>query len=206
VRARSLALVLSFLGLPATSAAGEPSRVTSVAYKTWIWPQRKTSGRFLGYARVGQSVALREPGLFPGEGCSGGFYAIEPRGWICNDRTVTTEATTDFLEADAHTRPSDGAFPYRYALSNGAPMYARVPTTAEQKKHEWRYLPAGQWLPLGMFQRGHEALAVSAPIAPADALPEFLGDGGGARGKPLELFVRSIPHGSMLSFTRRNAI
>jgi lipoprotein-anchoring transpeptidase ErfK/SrfK len=55
---------------------------------------------------------------------------------------------------------------------------------------------------LPLFQRGHEQLAVGAPIAAVDPVPSFLDGGGSARMPSFGLLRRSIPHGSMLAFTR----
>jgi len=177
-------------------------RLTSQQYQTWIWAKPRTGGRFLGTIRVGSSVALRSTERVAGQGCPGGFFRIEPRGYVCADRTVTLEPDTPFLRAVAHSLPDRGPFPYRYALSNGAPMYNRIPTARDRQRTEWRYGPAGSYRPLGRFQRGHEALAVDQPIAAVDAVPSFLLGGGSARGRPLQAFRRTIPHGSMLSYTR----
>lgn len=198
--------------MPPAGAAGDGSgasserdgrgRIWSQDYQTWIWARPKVGDRFLGIIRVGQSVALRSSARVGGEGCPRGFFAIEPRGFVCFDRTVSLSGETPFLHAVRETMPRDEAFPYDYALSGGAPMYARLPTPAEQRKHEWRYGKAGTWVPLPMFQRGHEQLAVTEPIAPRDPMPTFLAQGGSARGVSFELLRRSIPHGSMLSYTR----
>lgn len=188
---------------PPEASIDDGPRLTSIAYKTWIWPRPNASGRFLGYMRVGNRVKLKSTELVPGMNCRKGFYAIEPRGYVCNDRTVTLEATSDFIEANAHTLPVDGPFPYRYALSNGAPMYARVPTAREQKRYEVQYGKAGDFVPMGMWQKGHEHLAVTDPIAPSHPMPAFLTGGRDAYGRqPLGLLKRSIPHGSMLAYTR----
>jgi lipoprotein-anchoring transpeptidase ErfK/SrfK len=185
---------------PAVEVDDAP-RITSVAYKTWIWPRPQASGRFLGYIRVGSSVKLKAPQIVPGANCPGGFFAIEPHGYVCNDRTVTRERETPFLEANAHTLPADDAFPYRFALSNGAPMYARLPTPAEQKRERWAYGEAGTFVKMGMFQAGHEHLARTDPITPTHPVPEFLSAGRDAYGRePMALLRRDIPHGSMLAF------
>ncbi|HZO13245.1 MAG TPA: L,D-transpeptidase [Polyangiaceae bacterium] len=201
---------------PVLAAQSEPSqaksvpddkdsgpRVTSIRDRTWIWREPKVEGeRWLGYIRVGQSVRLRAPEKVRGIGCSQGFFAIEPRGYVCHDKTVTLERDTPFLRANAHAMPRSDSFPYEWAISSGAPMYARLPTPEEQQKTEWRYGKAGEHAPLAPFQRGHEHLAVTDPIAPNDPLPEFLKSRTTARGGKLELLRRSIPHGSMLSYTR----
>jgi hypothetical protein len=124
---------------PARATAESPVRLTSVASKTWIWAKPATSGRFLGYMRIGQSVALSAPEPVRGVGCPRGFYRVEPRGYVCHDRTVTLGGEPvhrAFLRANAHTAPRAGAFPYEYALSNGAPMYSRLPSEGEQRRVE----------------------------------------------------------------------
>jgi hypothetical protein len=187
--------------LPAPSPPPGP-RLWSQQYLTWIWAKPQVKGRFLGTIRVGDSVALRSEDKVVGQGCRRGFFQIEPRGFVCHDRTVTRDSNTSFLKAVEATAPVAGPFPYRYALSNGAPMYLRVPSALEQKRSEWRYGKAGEFRPLGMFQRGHEHLATTQPIEPEHGIPDFLRDGGSARGKVKQLLRRTIPHGSMLSYTR----
>jgi hypothetical protein len=201
------ALIALIVMLPllttAEAHAGEPTELTSVRYKTWIWPKPKKGGRFLGYMRVGQQVALRSPELVRGEGCRKGFYRIQPHGYVCNDRTVTVGAETAFLRANKHTLPRSGAFPYEFAISNGAPMYGRLPNQKEQKRSEWQYGKAGTFTPLSMFQRGHEHLAVTDPIEGKHAVPPFLASGTGARPGHIQPLVRrTLPHGTMMSFMR----
>ncbi|MBM4374987.1 MAG: L,D-transpeptidase [Deltaproteobacteria bacterium] len=189
-----------------------PARLYSVASRTWIWPTPRVpkgkpgdgaSRRFLGYVRVGGSVPLVSSELVQGTNCRGGFVAVAPRGYVCLDATVTLDASTPFLANDAATRPAEGAFPYRYALSNGAPMYTRLPTAREARRKEGPLGPAGRFLPLPLFQRGHEALATLDPIAAVDPIPDHVARRVTARERrPLEVLARTIPHGSMLSFTR----
>jgi len=176
--------------------------LTSVRTRTWIWPKPSTGKRFLGYMRVGQRVALRSTELVPGQGCAGGFYAVAPRGYVCRDRTVTLARSTPFLRANAHTMPASGPFPYHWALSNGAPMYTRVPTADEQRRVERRFGAAGSFAPLSFFQRGHEQLASREPIEPSGPAPAFVAGGVGAFGVPRPLVKRTIPLGSMLAYTR----
>ena len=75
-------------GAEPASEQGAP-RLPSRGYVTWIWPQPSTQGTFLGYVRVGQSIAMKTGELVRGKGCPGGFHAVEPRGYVCSDRTVT---------------------------------------------------------------------------------------------------------------------
>jgi hypothetical protein len=157
----------------------------------------------LGYVRVGQSVRLKSLTTTPGENCRLGFYQVEPRGFVCNDSTITLDPEHRFLRNNAVTNPDSGAHPYRFALSNGAPMYARLPTESEQQRYEGSFGKAGTFARRGYFERGYEHLATTAPIVASDEPPDFVAQGLAANGHaPLSLLVRPIPHGSMLSFTR----
>src|SRR5262249_30766668 len=128
--------------------------------------------------------------------------AIEPRGYVCNDRTVTLKPEDRFLAAARATDPGSGPFPYRYALSNGSPMYNRIPTRAEQVRFERTYGPVGKWLSLHKAIAAHEDLATFDSIAPKDSAPAFLLDGKPADTDRLGLVRQTIPLGSMLSYTR----
>jgi lipoprotein-anchoring transpeptidase ErfK/SrfK len=179
-------------------------RLFSTAPTTWIWtePKRAPKGE-LGYVRVGRSVALREPEPRPGPGCPSGFYAVEPYGWICRDRTVSLDASDRYVRASALAAPRKALLPFGYALSNGAPMYRRLPTRAEWEKEERWLGPAGSFGALSWGNKGHELLAEVRAIPPADPMPFFLLNGGSAASeRPLGLVRRQIPLGSMLAFSR----
>ena len=185
---------------PPPSAA---ARLTSQGYVTWVYSRpRADEHRFLGYIRYGTSVALRSTDTVRGENCPGGFYPVEPRGFVCKDRTVTLAPTPAFLAQAAATAPSPGPFPYRYALSNGTPMYNRVPTPDEARRRENPFGPAGKWQPLYRTLAAHEDLASPEPIVASGATPPFLTLGGLAAEGRIGLERQVIPLGSMLSFTR----
>lgn len=188
---------------PAEEPPAEPPkpRITSIDYVTWIWPAPRVNQPFLGYIRVGEAVPLKTENKVQGPGCAGGFYAVEPRGYVCNDRTVSRAPDAVFLSEIEATRGGSGPLPYRYAISNGSPMYARLPTSEEQQRFERPYGPAGRHAPLSKYLRSHEDLAIEEPILAKDPVPpHLLPDSGRAR--PLDLIKDVIPLGSMLSFTR----
>jgi lipoprotein-anchoring transpeptidase ErfK/SrfK len=171
-------------------------RLTSVAATSWIYPRPKVDARTLGYVRTGASVTLRATELVSGEGCKRGFYAVEPRGFVCNDATVTLAPSERFLALAAAIAASAGPLPYRYAYSDRAPMFTRVPTPEEQKRAEVRI--GG---PIRAKRRStYEDLASSDAFEPVDAAPSFLDAlPGEARRSP---FREELPAGSMLSFTK----
>jgi len=182
-------------------------RLYAVEGIPWIFPTPVKKGeRYLGYIRVGESVALRAPEPVPGLGCARGFWAIEPRGYVCNDSTVSREAPVEAAKAFEATLPVEGPFPYKYAISNGAPMYNRVPTAREQARVERPLGPAGHFEPLSKFLSAHEDLAVVEPIAPTDPLPSFLEGGQMVRPGRFDLVRQMIPRGSMLSYTKAFAV
>ena len=186
-------------------ARGEAvSRLWSIAPTTWIWTEPKKAPRGeLGYVRVGRSVALREPEPRPGPGCPSGFYAVEPYGWVCRDSSVTLDASDRYVRASELAAPRKALLPFDYALSNGTPMYRRLPTRAEWEKEERWFGPAGSFGPLSWGNKGHEQLAQVRAIPASDSTPFFLEQGGSAASdRPVGLVRRQIPLGSMLAFTR----
>ncbi len=189
---------------PATEPSGPAKpRIYSIGQTTWI--RRKpevTEGQFLGYVRTGHSIALRSNEKVPGNGCPKGFYQVEPRGFVCDDTTVTASPRTGFKLAAAATMPEKGPFPYHYALSDGTPMYNRVPTKAEQARYEpaWAYKP-GVFHKLPKTLRSHEELAASEPIPKTTEVPSFLRDGGSAKEAPYDLVEQMLPIGAMVSYT-----
>lgn len=179
-------------------------RIYSAGYATWIWPHPTKVGRKLGYVRVGQSVPLRS-GVEPvkGHGCPRGFYPVQPRGWVCLDRSATLDPFDRYVAAMALSDPADEPLPFNYALSNGTPMYKRLPSKAEWTKTERFLGPAGAFKPLSWGNRGHEKLAEVREVPARDALPSFLERGGAAgTSQPLRLVRRTIPLGSMLAYTK----
>lgn len=194
------------------------ARLTSRGYVTWIYGRPKVDGRYIGYIRYGTSVALREPDLVQGKGCPSGFFAIEPRGYVCNNRTVTRSPPASAVAMAAATAGSPGPYPFGFAYSDGAPMYNRLPYPDEQARVERRF---GRLRPrrTGEPRRevasrkasgkrrtkhhsSYEDLAVEDPIEPRDDIPAGIeGHGMIADGRE-GLLRETLPPTSMLSFTK----
>jgi hypothetical protein len=158
--------------------------------------------RLIGLLRYGTSVALHSTELVPGEGCRGGFYAIEPRGFVCNDRGVTLTPSQRFLDAAATAAPVPGPLPFRYAWSDGAPMYYRIPEPSEQRR-ETSFGPAGDKRRPFKARRGtYEDRAELDAIEPTDPVPPFLAGGGMVADDRAGLVKETLLRGSMVSFSR----
>lgn len=187
---------------PEPSVPSTVPHLRSLALGTWIWPTPSATGRYLGYVRVGRSIALRAEKLVPGPKCFGGFYAVEPRGYVCNDRTVLRH---DAKPREVRASGSGGTaqpLPYRYAISDGAPAYRRLPTAEEQRVREWAFGPARRPTGPPRYAWGHEHLASPDPIAPVDPLPESAATRSATRTRGLQPLRRILHPGTMFAFTK----
>jgi hypothetical protein len=184
------------------ASEGTAPRLTSRGYVTWIYARPNARERFVGYIRNGSSVALRGTELVSGEGCPGGFYAVAPRGYVCNDRTVTRAPSALRVETTAAAARVAGPFPFHYAFSDGAPMYNRVPTRVEQDRTEVGFGPRGAARRPYARPSVYHDLARLDGIEAADPVPAFLASGGVAAEGRLGLVKDAVPAGSIVSFTR----
>jgi lipoprotein-anchoring transpeptidase ErfK/SrfK len=186
-------------------------RITSVGLFTQIYVMPSKRSYPLGYVHVGGSVALRRPEPLRTDGCETAWYAVEPRGFVCNDNTTLLETEQRHLSPSAERllkgfrtmAPSDGPLPYGYAISLGTPMYGRIPAPEEQKRQEAIFGDAP--LAFGAWAKGHDGLASGDPIEVGDELPWFLANGSFSpatvRGRDGGRLVRKrAPRGSMISY------
>jgi hypothetical protein len=186
-------------------------RLTSVSVVTNIFPGPGLKyGGNIGYLHQGSSIALRNRDPVRGRpDCPTAWYAVEPRGWICNDNTTVLQTERRILgeNVDRLVRglqagaSSDGPLPFGYAMSLGVPMYGRIPTAAEQNQNEWMYGAPGR--PLGPWARGYDGLASGGSTEASPEIPWFLENGEFApinvRGEG-RLIRKVVPRGSMISF------
>ena len=163
----------AFHGFDRFIARSTGPRLGSIAKETWVRAEPSRHARRIGYLRAGAIVQRGgEPEGF--EGCKGGWYKIEPRGYVCIDRTATLDLDAPQMRA-SRTQPRMDGLPYDYAIARlpGPVFYTRVPTPAEQNREE---------SDLGFHMREAKAMERdSSFVAPphGDPLPGFLlgGDG-----------------------------
>lgn len=149
----------------ATSASAEPSAVEEVdgptepavaaspaaptlgarAYATIVYEKPSTSSARLGYLRLG-AVVERSPEPAGTRGCKGGWYAIEPRGFVCTGEDASIDPNDPVVRA-ASVRPNrDAPMPYHYGFVRSVlPMYLRVPTSQQQFKSEFKLEEHLEW-------------------------------------------------------------
>lgn len=193
---------------PVTAATDARPRIASIGPHTWIYKRPEAKGLALGRVRMGESVPLKSGKPVTGPGCGRGWYEVEPRGWVClRTGNTTLDAHDPYFQALAASAPArDAAWYYRYAYSNGAPMYSRVPTPAEQAREDGKYGPRGAFKKLDEWARGHEELLLATPVAATDPVPEVFAGGkrhvGGGTRDPRRLIWRTIPNGSIVAYTK----
>jgi hypothetical protein len=179
-----------------------PARVHSRDGVAWVFAEPRKSARMIGYVRPGQSVRIRQTEPKPGPGCPRGFLAVEPIGWVCVDRTATLDSADVQVRMLEPYAPGPGPLPFEYALSNGAPMYRRLPSREEWQASERFYPRAGTYRELSWGNRAHAALAEERPIAPTvKAHPSsWSGEKHPPGSRDRAIVRREIPLGSMLAY------
>src|SRR6185503_13509026 len=72
------------------SPTGE--RAASIAWRTWIYTDVGPQRTRYGYLRAGAVLDVRGPAI-TNSGCEGGWYRVNPRGFICLGLGATLELT-----------------------------------------------------------------------------------------------------------------
>jgi len=130
--------------IPSPVTAGDRPLLGVTSFVATVYKDPRDSAKKLGYLRVGTKV-VRSAEPVGKSGCPGGWYQIEPRGYVCAGEDATTDLDTPILKA---SRPPDlkTALPYRYAFVRAVlPMYVRVPTAEEQYKSEFKLKEHLDW-------------------------------------------------------------
>jgi hypothetical protein len=132
-------------------------------------PDRKDVVR-LGYFRDGESIPIKG-GPTKKRNCPEGWYELAEGGFVCGQFVSATQ-TPDML----HPPLTDGPLPYRYGLNltNGAPLYRRVPWRSEREANEKHLL-------VGKTHDGDLARAQRAAIEDDGGVPWYLQDHKGQR-------------------------
>jgi len=163
--------------LPVPPADGPKLYPISLATKVHAAPTPESDP--IGYLRVGENVARSEGPVAQG-GCKGGWYAVRPVGFVCQDDDATLKADHPLVRAFPGGPDRDRPLPYSYAFVRAvAPNYLRVPTSAEQATYEMR---------LERHLRNHKKLAQEWDRMAPGANDVPLAPSGAASGAPEPAF------------------
>jgi hypothetical protein len=153
------------------SPTGE--RAASIAWRTWIYTDVGPQRSRYGYLRAGAVVDVRGPAI-RNDGCDGGWYRVNPRGFICLGLGATLDLLNPVAVAAAKRPIRGDRLPYSYALSADiAPLlYFRLPSAREMRESE-QVDVAGRSATIKerIKNLGVEALFAGGPP------PDFLADG-----------------------------
>lgn len=118
---------------PEKEAAQKPAKdvfeLASIAKETWIYAEPRWKSQRIGYLRAGATVVRKEKPRSRAH-CAEGWFAIEPRGYVCVGTYATLDVHHPIAEA-ARARPVRGdGLPYTYVMSRNPPppLYARLPS------------------------------------------------------------------------------
>jgi len=131
------AALLSGNDPPMAPPAADSPRIGVVAMQVYVHERPTGASRRIGYLRLGAKV-VREATAAGADGCSGGWYRIYPRGYVCNGETATLDMTHPILRA-AFVRPDlTKPLPYKYGFVRAtSPLYLKVPNRKEQVAAEF---------------------------------------------------------------------
>ncbi len=170
----------SSLALPVTAVASSvpdsrptgPDRIASIAMRTWVYQQPDPQSTKLGYLRAGAVVGRAEHPAGT-RGCQGGWFAVQPRGFVCVGKGASLQLDHPVVLAAAHGPRRGQAMPYRYVISRKPPphLYFKLPSLKEQLKAEGKRRASS----MALF-----GISEAALLGEPETLPAAL-----AQGKPL---------------------
>lgn len=120
----------------APAAAGE-TRVFAKSLRAWVFSAPAPSAAKLGYLRAGASSRTTAQPVGH-DGCPGGWFPVEPDGFLCAGPTATIDASDPTVIATRGTLPDlSRRLPYIYGtVRKPGPVYARVPSASELAQAE----------------------------------------------------------------------
>ncbi|HNS98430.1 MAG TPA: L,D-transpeptidase family protein [Polyangiaceae bacterium] len=122
---------------PAEPMPSPVPRIGSLTQDAYIRARPDHKAPEIGTLDLGSTVALRQPSPVGTAGCRGGWYAVEPYGFLCHDGTTTLEPDTHpLMQAKRAHHLSDQACPYSWGESRFAPLYRSIPDAREQRRWE----------------------------------------------------------------------
>lgn len=109
----------------------------AIGRESYVMAQPSWRAKKIGYLRAG-AIVKRDEKPAGNRGCAGGWYRIEPEGFVCIGKTATLDLEHPLLKATRRRPDRESALPYVYGRSRfpTPPFYTKVPTTTEQRRVE----------------------------------------------------------------------
>lgn len=111
----------------------------AIAGQVNVFATPSLDAKRIGYLRLGTMVK-RDPEPVGKATCAGGWYRVQPKGFVCADENTTQDANHIVLKATRKMRPDRSkAMPYRYGFVRAVlPLYLKAPNKDEQLKAEFQ--------------------------------------------------------------------
>lgn len=142
-------------------------QLASIAWRTWIYTDTGPKRTRYGYLRAGAVVDRRGPAIV-NEGCAGGWYRINPRGFVCLGKGATLDLQHPVVLASANRAQRGSELPYYYGVVKERPphRYYKLPTARQMREVEGHYEGrAANWL--ARYEREKTPWFDVAPEAPS---------------------------------------
>jgi hypothetical protein len=116
---------------------GRGAKIASVAMHTWIYVAPSDRSTKLGYLRAG-AVVDRSEASAGTESCAGGWYRVNPRGYVCVGKGASLAVDHQVVQAAFRGPARHEPLPYMYVTSRSPPphLYFRLPTRKDQDRVE----------------------------------------------------------------------
>jgi len=138
VRARPPRVSLAgVLDDPPSAVDVAATHVFAKGLRAWVFASPSAAAAKLGYLRAGASSPTT--GKAAGfDGCPGGWFRVEPEGFVCVGPAATIDANDPVVIATQGTKPDlSRRLPYIYGtVRKPGPIYGRVPSEAELAQAE----------------------------------------------------------------------
>lgn len=123
--------------LPAAAVEAGRPRVHARALRAWIHERPSFRSARLGYLRVGSSTPTADHPAGH-EGCKGGWYPVEPEGYVCVGKRATLDANDPVVKATREHPPDPTRkLPYIYGtVRKPGPIYGHLPSAEELGRAE----------------------------------------------------------------------
>ncbi|MBX3184917.1 MAG: L,D-transpeptidase [Polyangiaceae bacterium] len=126
-------------GAPTQDVEPDPEHaLVALRYETFVFERPSWRARKIGYLRAGARLRRSPEPHLTSKDCKGGWYQVEPQGFVCAGNTATTDLTHPVAVA-ARVRPDrSSGLPYAYGLAKypPPPLYTKLPSKREQARVE----------------------------------------------------------------------
>ena len=124
----------------------------------------------LGFVRLGGMIE-RSTEPVVGTGCKGGWYKVEPKGYVCVDEDVTLDREHPIMRAASRRPDLQKPMPYAYGFVRAVlPMYLRVPTAKEQFDSEFQLKEHLAW-----WEKEGKGINATLPLGANDVFVDTMG-------------------------------